>query len=76
MNIKSVNSEKVKKVFSTIIKYYNSEINMWLSKDVKDVLDSKIPQKTITFIQAVQKGNFSFDPPGFDGVYGRLKIFD
>jgi uncharacterized protein (TIGR00375 family) len=75
LGLKSISSAKVKKIFLQIIKYYGSEINLWNSTDFKDVLDSKIPQKTITFIQAVKEGRFVFDPPGFDGVYGKLKIF-
>ncbi len=74
LNLKNPSSKKVYEIFFTILNFYKSEIDMWLSDNIEDVLDSKIPQKTITFIQAVQKGKFTFEPPGFDGVYGKLKI--
>ena len=76
LNIKSVNSSKVKNIFYKILENYKSEIDMWLAKDLKDMLDSKIPDKTITSIIAVQEGKFLFEPPGFDGVYGKLKIIN
>jgi hypothetical protein len=40
------------------------------------MLDKRVPQKTINQILAVQQGDFVFQPPGFDGIYGNLIIGD
>jgi ATP-dependent DNA helicase UvrD/PcrA len=74
IGIKTVSSPKVLKSFQEIMKVFPSEIVLWQSKDVQVLLDKRVEQKTINRILAVQQGDFSFDPPGYDGVYGNLKI--
>jgi DNA helicase II / ATP-dependent DNA helicase PcrA len=74
LNVKSVSSKKVVEVFVEIMKHYPSEIALWRCEDSEVLLDKRIPKKTITQISAVRNGNFSFEPAGFDGVYGNLKI--
>ena len=75
-NIKSVSSTRVIKEFNSIMEVFPSEIALWQSDSIQLLLDKRISQKTINRILAVQKGCFGFDPPGFDGVYGCLKIED
>ncbi len=74
LSIKSVTSSKVVAIFNTIMEIYPSEIELWMSDNVKELLDKWIPAKTINQILAVQQGDFRFDPPGFDGNYGKLNI--
>ncbi len=74
MGIKSVTSKKVVQTFETIMNIFPSEIALWQSDRLEVLLDKCIPQKTINRILAVQSGDFRFDPPGFDGIYGKLKI--
>ena len=72
--LKSVNSPKVLKTFRQIMGVFPSEIALWQSDSVQVMLDKRVEQKTINRILAVQRGDFRFDPPGYDGVYGNLKI--
>jgi len=72
--LKSVSSQKVLKTFWQIMKVFPSEIELWQSNSVQVLLDKRIEQKTINRILAVQQDDFRFDPPGYDGVYGNLKI--
>ncbi len=73
-NIISVNSVKVQKIFSEIMKIYPSEIALWQSDNIEEHLDKRIPLKTIKQILAVKSGEFHFQPPGYDGIYGKLQI--
>jgi ATP-dependent DNA helicase UvrD/PcrA len=72
--VKSVSSTKVIKEFNAIMNIFPSEISLWQSDSIQVLLDKRISQKTINRILAVQQGDFGFDPPGFDGLYGCLKI--
>ncbi len=72
--VKSVSSTKVIKEFNAIMDIFPSEISLWQSDSIQVLLDKRISQKTINRILAVQQGDFGFDPPGYDGLYGCLKI--
>ena len=72
--VKSVSSSKVIKEFNAIMDIFPSEISLWQSDSIQVLLDKRISEKTINRILAVQQGDFGFDPPGFDGLYGCLKI--
>lgn len=74
IGIKTLTSRKISDIFNKIMQIYDSEIQLWFSEDVKEQLDKRVPQKTIQSILAVQKKNFYFDPPGYDGNYGNLII--
>jgi PHP family Zn ribbon phosphoesterase len=74
VGVKSVSSSKVIRIFREIMSVFPSEIALWQSNDVDVLLDKRIEPKTINRILAVQRGDFRFDPPGYDGVYGQLKI--
>jgi uncharacterized protein (TIGR00375 family) len=76
LGIRSINSIRVKNTFDKIMQFYQSEIELWRSSHVKELLDKWIDPKTINRILAVQEGRFHFDPPGFDGQYGNLIIGD
>ncbi|MCD4818356.1 MAG: endonuclease Q family protein [Candidatus Cloacimonetes bacterium] len=74
LGIKTLNSQKVRAIFFEIMQIYDSEIQLWFSEDVKELLDKRVLPKTINSILAVQKRNFFFEPPGYDGIYGNLII--
>ncbi len=75
-NLKSITSKKVREIFDIIMSIFPSEIALWQSDSIQVMLDKRIDQKTINQILAVKKGDFIFQPPGFDGVYGKLIIGD
>ena len=74
LQIKSVQSKQVRHVFYKILDNFTSEINLWKSNEIRARLEGIIPDKTLDQIISVQKGNFTFDPAGFDGNYGNLRI--
>jgi len=75
-NLKSITSNKVRRIFDIIMNIFPSEIALWQSDSIQVMLDKRVPQKTINQILAVQQGDFVFQPPGFDGIYGNLIIGD
>lgn len=74
--IKSVDNKKVIALYKKCLAVFNTEIELWQSDEhnIQELLDNNLPQEIIQHIIAVRKGNFSFDPPGFDGCYGILNI--
>jgi len=67
---------RVLNIFNSIMKVFPSEIALWRSDSVEELLDKRIDLKTINRILVVKEGRFTFDPPGFDGYYGNLIIGD
>jgi PHP family Zn ribbon phosphoesterase len=76
MRLKSVDNPKVIAMYKKCLSIFNTEIGLWQStaENIQFLLDNNLPQEIIKHIIAVRAGNFSFDPPGFDGCYGILKI--
>lgn len=76
LKLKSVENKKVISAYKKCIDVFNTEIELWQAspENIKDKLDNNLPQEIIQQIIAVRKGDFSFDPPGFDGCYGILNI--
>jgi PHP family Zn ribbon phosphoesterase len=74
---KSIASVKVTKDYHLCLKVFSTEIELWTSSNekVQELLDTIISQEIVNQIVAVKNGNFVYDPPGFDGCYGNLKIF-
>ncbi len=75
-NLKSITSKRVSKLFDIIMNIFPSEIALWQSDSIQVMLDKRVDQKTINQILAVQQGDFEFQPPGYDGTYGKLIIGD
>lgn len=75
VGVKSVKSKKVIGIFNKLLQVYSSELELWCSKTIKGDLSGLVPPTIISQIMAVQKGNFRFEPPGYDGLYGKLQIF-
>jgi uncharacterized protein (TIGR00375 family) len=76
LGVKSIANVRVRSSYDTCISVFSTEIELWQSpvKIIQELLDSKLPQEIIQHIISVRAGEFLFDPPGFDGTYGRLKI--
>lgn len=76
LNIKNINSPKVMNAYMAIVRTFQTEINLWQNsnQDIYSALQGKIDENIIKYIVAVKKQDFSYDPPGFDGQYGCLKI--
>lgn len=76
LGVSSVESTKVKQLTLTIIDRFGNELNLWDAscEQLKELLDKRVPLETFKQILAVHAGRFGFDPPGFDGNYGVLRI--
>lgn len=74
LGLRSVTSRKVTSLFDAAIAVCGSEIALWQSADLQATLDGILPGAVVQDICAVQAGQFSFAPSGFDGNYGILKI--
>jgi PHP family Zn ribbon phosphoesterase len=76
LGVKSVETPSVKRLTVAVLELFGGEVNLWRAgpERVQELLDKRTPPETLRQILAVQSGRFSFDPPGFDGGYGVLKI--
>ena len=76
LKLKSVDNNKVIASYKKCLSIFNTEIELWQSsaENIQELLDNNLPQEIIQHIIAVRKGDFCFDPPGFDGCYGILNI--
>jgi len=74
--IKNVANQRVLSYFQRCLAVFETEINLWTAteKNIQELLDNNLPQEIINHILAVRRGSFIFDPPGYDGCYGTLKI--
>jgi len=77
LKIKTLSSKKVIKTYNEIISTIGNEITLWLKpvKEIEKDLSSVLNENVLRAIIAIHKEEFTFDPPGFDGEYGKLKIF-
>lgn len=73
--IKTLTSKKVLRQYKEVIEFTGTEVQLWTDeKIIENLYGSKIPNKLVDQISQVRNGNFMFEPVGFDGVYGVLKI--
>ena len=70
--MKSITSKKVVQIYEIILRLFPSEIALWQSDEIEKKMSGKIPDEILKKIIAVQNDEFTFDPPGYDGVYGKL----
>lgn len=76
LRVKNPSSKRVLLYFKKIMDVYGSEIGMW-----QTIREEGIEQLAVITGEKIAKGvlsvvnqEFRFDPPGFDGEYGRLVI--
>lgn len=76
LGIGNPNSSKVTDLYEKIVHAFGTEIEMWKVEPhvVREVLASVVPQDTIETIVEIKNDNFTFEPLGFDGSYGRLAV--
>ncbi len=77
LGLKSISSKKVRLVYDRIIEFFGSEVNLWREDPLRvdEMLASlPIPENVKRVICEIKRDNFTFDPPGFDGQYGRLVV--
>lgn len=76
LSLKSITSSKVTKIYEEIIRQFTTEIGLWLAseEEIRELLDKYIPAKTLNAILAIKDERFEFNPPGYDGEYGKLVI--
>jgi len=69
-----VNSRQVETEYLTLVSQYGSELAILLDMSEEEMI-KKINPKITQGIMNVRRGSVKIDP-GFDGVYGKVKIFD
>jgi len=69
----TVLSKKVGKEYENITKRCGSELNILLEASIEELKESTLPEIAEGIIRA-REGKVSIEP-GFDGVYGKVKIF-
>ena len=76
IGIKSPNSNRVRKIYELIVNTLGNECKLWTTKTSKleEILEKLVSTEISDAIIGVREGNFSFDPPGYDGTYGDLSI--
>ncbi len=74
--IKSTTSKKIIKDYDRIIHALESECEMWFMEPqmIESRLEGVVEEQVIKNILEVRRGNFTFEPFGFDGTYGHLVI--
>lgn len=66
------NQKEIEKIFFIFVNYFQGELNVLLEVPFEEL--KKIDQKVAEGIIKVRKGNLEIFP-GFDGVYGKVKIW-
>lgn len=69
-----VTSEKVKKEFENLVGKFNSEMSVLLKASVKDIDGATTFPRISEAIRKVREGDIVVEP-GFDGVFGTVKIW-
>ena len=76
LNIKTLTSKSVVKVYKDIISIIGTEVKLWKSdiKEISKKLENHCNTKIIENIVSISKGEFYYYPLGYDGTYGELVI--
>jgi PHP family Zn ribbon phosphoesterase len=76
LGVKSITSAKVVKVMKVILSIWETEIDFWLSplSEVAEKLGGLIEDDVYRALSRIHEGKFTFDPAGFDGEYGVLRL--
>ncbi len=65
------------KEYVAICQEFGNELNLWLisgEEAEKKLVALNLEQEVIEAIKKIKEGEFCFNPPGYDGVFGKLKI--
>ena len=74
LGIKSRKSKQVQKEYNRLVKSFKNEFEILLNVSYEDLANQALPQ-VVEAIKRVRQGNL-YITPGFDGQYGKIKIFD
>ena len=76
LKLSSPNAKSVTRLYNHIVTKLGNECKLWTTKlsELEEILSELIDPKIAETIIEVRKGNFCFNPPGFDGTYGELTI--
>jgi len=69
-------SQKVKSEYENIIKMFGGEFKILMEKGLDELSHEGINPKIISGIASLRQGKVRFDPPGFDGEYGKMVFAD
>ena len=71
-----VASQRVKSEYENIIKMFGGEFKILMEKGLDELSHEGINPKIISGIASLRQGKVRFDPPGFDGEYGKMVFAD
>jgi PHP family Zn ribbon phosphoesterase len=76
LRIKTLSSKTVNKMYLKVVKQFENECELWFNdeKEIEKKLDGVVDESLIRDINTVKQDNFCFEPIGYDGSYGELKI--
>jgi PHP family Zn ribbon phosphoesterase len=76
LGIGNPNAKKVAQVYEKIVAAFGTEIELWKveSHTVREVLANVVSESIIETIVEIKNDNFTFEPLGFDGSYGKLVV--
>ncbi|MBD3229067.1 MAG: hypothetical protein GF329_12840 [Candidatus Lokiarchaeota archaeon] len=76
LGIVTLSAKTVKKEYLKIVREVGNECELWFKdkKEIENKLNGVVEKDLIDDINQVKDGNFCFEPVGFDGSYGELKI--
>ncbi|MHA1969103.1 MAG: endonuclease Q family protein [Candidatus Hodarchaeales archaeon] len=76
LKIKTKTAKTLINQYKKITDLIGPERNLWVvtSGEVQDKLSNHINKDVLEAILEVKAGNFTFHPPGYDGLYGNLLI--
>ena len=71
-----VSAKKVRTLFDAILRRAGTEAAFWelTPEAMENEYAARLPGQALSGLLAVRRGDFSFQPPGFDGSYGRLVL--
>jgi PHP family Zn ribbon phosphoesterase len=76
LGVGNPNSKKVARLYEQVVEAFGTEIELWKVEPhtVREVLQGVVPQEIVETIVEIKNDNFTFEPLGFDGSYGKLVV--